>query len=237
MIDRIVELDYSLMRLLNGSDSIFVDGVMAGITEPLTWSLLYVAMIMLVVRNNQRASRVALIIAAALACVLLSSLVCNGLVKPAVGRLRPYQDPAIASWIDTVWGVGDDSFSFFSAHSANTLSLAVFMALLVRSRVLTLWLVVWSLLNGYSRVYLGMHFPSDVVMGLLCGAVIGVAMYGVYRFAVGKFYSSYSYISSHYTSTGYDHEDVAMVVLVMVATLGYVLIRAIVEYGFTEIRL
>ena len=82
-----------------------------------------------------------------------------------------------------------------------------------------------------------MHFPSDVVMGLLCGAVIGVAMYGVYRFAVGKFYSSYSYISSHYTLTGYDHEDVAMVVLVMVATLGYVLIRAIVEYGFTEIRL
>ena len=55
MIDRIVELDYSLMRLLNGSDSIFVDGVMAGITEPLTWSLLYVAMIMLVVRTNQRA--------------------------------------------------------------------------------------------------------------------------------------------------------------------------------------
>ena len=65
--------------------------------------------------------------------------------------------------------------------------------------------------------------------------MVGALIYVIYRFIVGRIYPRYNYISTHYTSTGYDHVDVAMVVVTLVATLAYVVLRAIIVYGMTEI--
>ena len=110
--------------------------------------------------------------------------------------------------------------------TANTFSIAVFFCLLVRSRVLSVALVVWSLVNCWTRIYLGVHYPGDILCGLLWGGLVGAAVYWAYTMVGGKAKAAQNFISSQYTSTGYQHSDVNVVMLVLSLTFIYALVRA-----------
>ena len=107
-------------------------------------------------------------------------------------------------------------YGFFSAHAANTLSLAVFLSLLVRNRIFTFALVFWSLVNCYSRLYLGVHYPLDILTGIVCGILVGVACFFVCRHFYFKISPRFNYISSQYSSSGYSIADIDMVLTVLV---------------------
>jgi len=226
-MDGIINIDIKLLHLLNGSDSLLLDGFMITLTTPVTWALLYIALLVLVIKNNQHFNQIILIISAALLCVLLSSYIDNVIVKPAVCRLRPFVDP-IAGDVDTVPGNIETSYSFFSAHAANTFSLFVFFCLAVRSKILDLTLFIWSMVNCYSRLYLGVHYPTDILVGIICGALVAILLYLLYKFIYKKISPKLNFISSHYTSTGYKHEDNSMVMLAFVITLLYALVKSII---------
>ena len=160
-------------------------------------------------------------------CILLADGMADGIVKPLVARPRPAMDPYLKYLVDVVDGHRGSGFSFFSAHAANTMSLAVFFSMLVRNRLFTVVMVLWSLLNCWTRLYLGLHYPVDIVCGLLWGIVSGLISYMVYHKFYYKISPKINYISSHYTSSGYSMADIDMVVVVVAGTLAIVTVLAL----------
>lgn len=226
-LTQLVELDKELLLLFNGSDSLFLDGLVKTLTTATTWIPLYASLLYLVIRNNDSLQKVLLIVACALACVFFAGSLDDMFVKPMVARWRPTHDTDIGILVDTVNGYRGGRFGFFSAHASNTFSLAMFFVLLVRSRILSLTLIVWSLINCWTRLYLGVHFPGDILVGLLWGTIVATLVWYIhYRVSRKMLTDLGAFISSQFTSTGYQRTDVDVVVCVFLFTMLYAIIHA-----------
>lgn len=172
--------------------------------------------------------QILLAIGAALVCVAITAGVTNLIVKPLVGRPRPCNDPLIKYIVDVVFRMPLKDYSFFSAHAANTFGLAVFFLLLIRDRIFTVAILLWALLNCYTRLYLGLHYPSDILCGILFGSVVGFVVYIVYLKLYQRIAPEQNFVSSHFTPTGYSVPDVNIVITVLVFILIYASVRATV---------
>lgn len=226
MLEQLIDFDRWLLLAVNGSSSLYFDGVVLTLTTAATWIPLYIALFYMVMKNNNSVSKIAFVVACGGLCYLLAGAVDDGIVKPLVARWRPTHDPVIGWQVDVVDGYRGGNYGFFSAHACNTFSLAVFFSLLVRSRLLTAALVLWSLVNCWTRLYLGVHFPGDIIVGVLWGAVVGTVVYLFYRRIEHRFSNGMKFISSQYTAAGYLYRDIDIVVSVLVFTLVYALLRA-----------
>lgn len=224
--------DLGVLHFFNGSNNIMVDQLALVLTSGLTWIPLYLAIFYIIIRNNETMAQICLAVICALICVSLADGITDGIVKPYVARWRPNNDPVIKYTIQVVGNLRGSGYSFFSAHAANTMSLAVFFSLLMRSKRLALFLVGWSLVNCWTRLYLGMHYPSDILCGLAAGLVIGSLVYFVYYKIYHKIAPNITYISNQYTSTGYDHDDIDLILCVLVLTLVYAVLRALVQISY-----
>lgn len=224
--ETLIQLDRQLLLALNGSESLYLDTLVYTLTTAVTWVPLYVSLFYLVLKNNDAMVKILLIVASAALCVLLAGTVDDAIVKPLVERWRPTHDPQIGAVVDLVDGHRGGNYGFFSAHACNTFSIAVFFALLVRSRLLTFFLVTWSLINCWTRLYLGVHFPGDILVGLLWGGIVGTAVYLLYCRISRRFSTGMNFISSKYTRTGYQTDDVNIVIVVLMFTYIYALLRA-----------
>lgn len=183
-METIIHYDKQLLLLLNGSDSVFLDWMVMTLTNALTWIPLYLSLLCVVIKANRNVREVLFILLASGLCVLLAGTIDDEIVKPLVARWRPGHDPEIGHLVDTVNGYRGGRYGFFSAHASNTFSLAVFFSLLMRQRLLTIGLVSWSLVNCWTRMYLGVHFPGDITVGLIWGGLMGWLVYRIYlRFA------------------------------------------------------
>ena len=226
-LESIIEFDQQLLLWFNGSDSLFLDRMSDMLTWGFTWTPLFLALFFLVVKNNETMPQIVLVTCCAGLCILLADGMADGIVKPLVARPRPAMDPYLKYLVDVVDGHRGSGFSFFSAHAANSMSLAVFFSMLVRNRLFTVVMVLWSLLNCWTRLYLGLHYPVDIVCGLLWGIVSGLISYMVYHKFYYKISPKINYISSHYTSSGYSMADIDMVVVVVAGTLAIVTVLAL----------
>ena len=228
-MDTIIQMDKQLLLAINGSDSLFVDYLAKTLTTAATWIPLYVSLFYVVVKNNDNFRRIICILACAGLCVLFAGTVDDLLVKPLVARLRPTHDFQIGMLVDTVDGYRGGKYGFFSAHAANTFSIAVFFSLLMRSRLVTLLLAGWSLTNCWTRLYLGVHYPLDILCGLLWGGSVGTGIYFLYRYVDRRLlHSENDYVSSKYTSSGYRYSDIYIVALVLSLTLIYCILRSLI---------
>lgn len=214
-------LDISILELVNGSSSSFWDAFMLVMTSGYTWIPLYIALLYLVIYNSETMSHIMLVVGCTLLCVILSGGLCDYIVKPLVGRLRPINDPMLCNIIVSASKAIPKDFSFFSSHAANTISITVFFSLLVRNMKLFVALLIWSLTNCYTRMYLGLHYPSDILVGLLWGAIMGFLVYSLYVKLYSKIFSSGEFISTQYTSKGYTISTVDVVLCVI--TLIYII--------------
>lgn len=215
-MEEIIHFDKQLLLMLNGSDSAFLDYVVMALTTATNWIPLYLGLFYVVVMANHKNIReVVYILAAAGLCYLLAGAVDDGIVKPLVARWRPTHDPEIGHLVDVVNGYRGGNYGFFSAHASNTFSLALFFSLLMRQRLLTIFLVGWSLINCWTRLYLGVHYPGDITVGLLWGATVG---YCVYRFF-------YCRVTSPAT---YSRQLCYVPVAIICLTVVYALVRAAV---------
>jgi len=214
-IQGLIEVDRLLLSFFNGSDSLFLDGVMVTLTSSLTWIPLYLSLFYLVIKNNETMGQIFLVVACTLLCIFLATGMAESVVKPFVTRLRPSNDPDIKYSIDIVDNMRETGYSFFSAHAANTFAIATFFSCLVRSRSLNIALFLWAFTNGFTRIYLGVHYPSDVLVGTLWGIICDLVAYTSYHYIYFRSNPHVDYVSGQFTSTGYNRSDVDVVVAVL----------------------
>ncbi|MGM9809403.1 MAG: phosphatase PAP2 family protein [Paludibacteraceae bacterium] len=125
--------------------------------------------------------RLLIIFAGFAVAVGMSDFVSSGVIKPWVCRLRPTHEPALAGMVHLVNGYTGGMYGFVSSHAANTMACALLFSLLYRNRYATVGLMLWVALNCYSRMYLGVHYPGDIIGGLLVGALLATLTYAVVR--------------------------------------------------------
>lgn len=224
LVSALEAVDKQLLLAVNGSDSLYLDRVARKLTNAFTWVPFYVSLFYLVLKNNDNFRKILLILGAAGLCVLLAGTVDDVIVKPTVARWRPTHDPEIGSLVDIVDGYRGGRYGFFSAHAANTFSLAILFCWMIRSRLLSVAIVIWSLTNCWTRLYLGVHYPGDILVGLTWGAIVGTFVYFLFYRLTRRFNTGRHLISSKYTDTGYQRVDCDTPVAVLVLTLLIVLL-------------
>ncbi len=175
MIEKLIELDEKLFLYLNGLHVDFLDAIMFWISEKYTWIPFYAILLGLIVwKFKVRAVYVLLGIGLV---ILFADQFTSGFMKPFFERFRPCHDPDLAGLVYLVKGCGG-KFGFASSHAANTFGLATFVYLLF-SRIYryTGFLFLWAFIVSYSRIYLGVHYPLDIIVGGAIGALIGWLIY------------------------------------------------------------
>ncbi|NMC38650.1 MAG: phosphatase PAP2 family protein [Bacteroidales bacterium] len=172
MIERI---DQQLFIFLNSNNSPFWDDFMYFMSTKLVWVPLYLAiLIYLGIKYKRRFLVVLLFIILAVALTDQISL----LIKNSVDRLRPCHDPSLEGLVHIVNGQCGGMYGFVSSHASNSFNVAVLSLLLIEKRWYTFAILVWAALISYSRIYLGVHYPGDVLSGAVLGSFIG---WGIYR--------------------------------------------------------
>lgn len=229
---KIQDMDMQVLSIFNGSDNIMLDQMVQILTSGLTWIPLYVMLFFVVIRNNETMGQIALVVGSAIFCVLFADGLVDGIIKQLAERWRPSNDPTFKYMVQVVDDIRLKGYSFCSAHAANTMSLAVFFSLLIRSKMLTITLVIWSLINCWTRLYLGVHYPSDILCGMIIGIIVGILVYLLYYKIYLRISPKINYISNQYTSTGYDHDDIDKAMVILMLTLVYVVTRSVIMAGF-----
>lgn len=224
----LTDIDRSVLAFFNGSDSLFVDNLAVILTSGLTWIPLYLSLLYVVIKNNDTMKQIMLVVGCVILSIILSDGMADFIVKPMVERLRPSNDPFIKYTVNVVNDMRGSSYSFFSAHASNTFCVAMFFSLLVRNKVFAITMVSWSLVNCWTRMYLGLHYPSDILAGLVWGGISGSLAYYVYIKSYLHIYKDFNYISSRYTSTGYNRFDADIVLLVLILTLLFAITKALI---------
>ena len=194
-MDYLIHIDQQWLLAINGWHSEWADILMWYISKSTTWLPLYALLVGLIVyrfgilspslcREGRRGSsllRVLIILAGFAVAVGVSDFVSSGIIKPWVCRLRPTHEPELAGLIHLVNGYTGGLYGFVSSHAANTMACALLFALLYRNKYATVGLMLWVALNCYSRMYLGVHYPADIIGGLAIGALMATLTYGMVR--------------------------------------------------------
>ena len=178
------------------------------------------AILWLVFKNNKVEMSLSIVVFVALT-VLLADQISATLIKPLVGRLRPTHEPSLVGQIQIVRGYVGGLYSFPSSHAANTFAVATFLSLLVHYWRMTMLCFLWAVMCSYSRVYLGVHYPSDILCGAVLGVLTGALTYYLYRLTVKKRLQKYThgYYSTSYTSSGFLMSDMDFVSVAFLLTL------------------
>ena len=161
------------------------------------WSslLLVLALIWVLLHQNRRHAVLVLIML--VLAVTLADLLSSGLIKHLVERLRPTHDPSLGNAVHVVNGYRGGMYGFVSSHAANFFAVATFLSLLVRHRLVTCSLFAWAVLQCYSRVYLGVHYPGDILGGIVVGVLVGFVVSCLMRWIQRR----WRFPDGHYTGT------------------------------------
>lgn len=185
MLQYLNKLDHELFVFLNGLHHPFWDKVMVTASDKYLWIPFYALLLGFLLYQFRRKSY--LLLPAIALTIGAADSISSALLKPLVGRLRPCHDASLNQLIYLANGCGG-SFGFVSSHAANSFGLAMLVSLILEPRYnwLKLLLFGWAALVSYSRIYLGAHFPGDVLGGALLGCLAAYVFGSLFRKLAGR---------------------------------------------------
>ena len=185
MIEFIKSIDLTLLDLINGAGRPFLDPIMIFLSAKFVWIPLYLYLVFLLYAQYGKRFWIPLLFI--LISLTLSDQFTSSFMKPYFQRLRPCLDQSLAIVVEVVKGCGG-KYGFASSHAANTMGLAVFYLMLLKTKkkILAYAIFTWALMVGYSRAYLGVHYPGDVIVGFLVGGFFGYLCYQLHILVIKK---------------------------------------------------
>ncbi len=175
MLDSLVDIDHSLFLALNGAHAEWLDPVMVFCSGKLTWIPFYLLILYLVYRAYGWKRLLWFVLGVTLAILLADQLSVH-LFKNTVQRLRPSHNPLLADLVYLPTGHRGGLYGFVSSHAANCFAVTMVGTLLTRHAAIVWLLWIWAVVVSYSRIYMGVHFPGDVICGAIFGVLIGVVV-------------------------------------------------------------
>ena len=185
MIEFIKSIDLTLLDLINGAGRPFLDPIMIFLSAKFVWIPLYLYLIFLLYAQYGKRFWIPLLFI--VISLTLSDQFTSSFMKPYFQRLRPCLDQSLAIVVEIVKDCGG-KYGFASSHAANTMGLAVFYLMLLKTKkkILAYAIFTWALMVGYSRAYLGVHYPGDVIVGFLVGGFFGYLCYQLHSLVIKK---------------------------------------------------
>lgn len=192
MLEQLLHIDTEILLAINGWHAPWADTLMWIISAKATWIPLYLLLVVLLVWRYRKPAMtnvkwlqrvpvcVVMITVIGLA-VGAADFIASGILKDLVARPRPTRVPELEGVLHLVRGYRSGQYGFVSSHAANTMAVALLFSLIWRNKIATVGLMLWVAANCYSRMYLGVHYPLDILGGLMVGALVALLAFALLR--------------------------------------------------------
>lgn len=218
MLDYLNDIDTDALLAVNGLHDMFQDALWWMVSAKWSSLLLVLALVWILLHQNRRHALLVLLML--VLAFVIADQVSSGLIKHLVERLRPTHDPSLGDAVHIVNGYRGGMYGFVSSHAANSFAAATLIALIMRHRLVTISLLAWAALQCYSRVYLGVHYPGDILGGIIVGVLAGWLVWSLMRWIQHR----WRLPQGHYTRT-----DATVIVSSVVVTVVGLLTAALIQ--------
>jgi len=197
MIEILDSVDKDILIFLNGFHNPFMDTMMWYISSAPFWIPFYIGLLFLLFRKgwskttSVNVKNIGFIIVSISVAILLADQISSGFFKPFFARFRPSHSPELEGMVHLLIDPNGQiykggMYGFVSSHAANSFAIAWFMACIMKSKNIWILMIVWASVVSYSRIYLGVHFPGDILGGTIIGILSGYTAAKLYFYLSQK---------------------------------------------------
>lgn len=186
MLELLNQIDIEIFLFLNRLHASFFDFIMLWVSNKWIWIPLYIIIIYFVFKKDKKIGY--LVIGCAILMVIFTDLISVNLFKEIFQRLRPCHEPDLIDKMHLAARNCGGQYGFISSHAANHFAIAVFFARYFRRRNFSTFIYIWAIVISYSRIYLGVHYPGDILGGIIIGSIIGYLFRKLYKYLFMEIY-------------------------------------------------
>ena len=180
-MEKILALDQSLFFQINGCHNLYFDNLFFMITNQLYWIPFFLVLLFIIARSEHSFTKILCFIVLVALTIVIADQISSSILKPLVARPRPSRDPIILDMVHTVNGYRGGRFSFVSSHAANSFGIALLLSLGYSNYLLSIVTFIWASIFSYSRIYIGVHYPTEIFGGLVVGCFASVIVFLLYK--------------------------------------------------------
>jgi len=195
MLEKLIQTDQDFFTSLNGWGIAPLDPLMRIASTTWIWIPVYLLIAFLMIRKNTKTGLVGVLFL--LLTLVMTEQISVQMFKEVFERLRPCHDPTMAEHIRLVAKNCGGQYGFVSSHATNAFGLLLFSSLAIRNRIFTWSMIIWATVVSYSRIYLGVHYPGDILGGILLGLLIGISTFALFKY----------YFVNKYLKAQFSHEQ------------------------------